>query len=64
MFWSTADEVVLDQAHNSAALYRRIKELNPAAAVTGVAGPWSHSAGMAANLPGALRRFGLLPPGV
>jgi pimeloyl-ACP methyl ester carboxylesterase len=64
MFWSTADEVVLDQAHNSAALYRRIKELNPAAPVTGVAGSWSHSAGMAVNLPGALRRFGLLPPGV
>ena len=64
MFWSTADEVVLDQAHNSAALFRRIKELNPDAPVTGVAGSWSHSAGMAVNLPGALRRFGLLPQGV
>ncbi|HZB74600.1 MAG TPA: hypothetical protein VE526_00145 [Solirubrobacteraceae bacterium] len=64
MFWSTADEVVLDQTHNSAALFRRIKELNPAAPVTGVAGTWSHSAGMAVNLPGALRRFGLLPPEV
>jgi len=34
------------------------------AAVTGVAGSWSHSAGMAVNLPRALQRFGLLPPGV
>ena len=64
MFWSVADEVVLDQAHNSAALFRRIKELNPAAPVTGVAGNWTHSAGMAVNLPDALRLFGLLPPDV
>ena len=64
MFWSLADEVVLDQAHNSAVLFQRIKELNPAAPVTGVAGNWTHSAGMPVNLPGALRRFGLLPPNV
>jgi pimeloyl-ACP methyl ester carboxylesterase len=64
MFWSLADEVVLDQAHNSAFLFKRIKELNPAALVTGVAGNWTHSAGMAVNLPGALRHFGLLPPAV
>ena len=62
MYWSTADEIVLDQARNSAALFRRIKALNPEAPVTGVAGTWSHSAGMAVNLPRALRRFGLLPP--
>lgn len=64
MFWSVADEVVLDQAHNSALLFRRIKELNPAAPVTAVTGNWTHSAGMPVNLPQALRRFGLLPPGV
>jgi hypothetical protein len=64
MFWSLADEVVLDQANNSAALFQRIKQLNPAAPVTAVTGNWTHSAGMAVNLPGALRRFGLLPPSV
>ena len=41
-----------------------MKELNPAAAVTGAAGTWALSAGMAVELPRALRRFGLLPPGV
>lgn len=64
MFWSVADEVVLDQANNSALLFRRIKELNPTAPVTAVTGNWTHSAGMAVNLPKALRRFGLLPPAV
>jgi hypothetical protein len=64
LYWSLADEVVLDQTHNSAALYRRIRELNPAAPVTAVSGNWTHSAGMAVNLPRTLRRFGLLPPAV
>jgi pimeloyl-ACP methyl ester carboxylesterase len=64
IFWSLADEVVLDQAHNSALLFQRIKELNPSAPVTAVTGSWTHSAGMPVNLPRALRRFGLLPPNV
>jgi hypothetical protein len=29
LFWSVADEVVLDQVHHSARLFRRIRELNP-----------------------------------
>ena len=64
MFWSTADEVVLDQRTTRPRSSNRIKELNPAAAVTGVAGSWSHSAGMAVNLPRALQHFGLPPPGL
>jgi pimeloyl-ACP methyl ester carboxylesterase len=61
LYWSTADEVVLDQQHHSARLYRRIQDLNPGAPVTAVAGSWTHSAGMPRLLPGALRQFGLLP---
>jgi pimeloyl-ACP methyl ester carboxylesterase len=64
IFWSVADEVVTDQLHHSARLVRRIRELNPSAPVTGMSGNWTHSAGMPLNLPRALRRFGLLPPGL
>jgi poly(3-hydroxybutyrate) depolymerase len=61
LYWSTADEVVLDQEHHSARLFRRIQDLNPAAPVTAVTGSWTHSEGMPRLLPGALRQFGLLP---
>ncbi len=61
LYWSVADEVVLDQAHHTARLHRRIMELNPAAPVAAVSGSWTHSGGMPRLLPGALRRFGLLP---
>jgi pimeloyl-ACP methyl ester carboxylesterase len=64
LYWSTADEVVLDQAHHSARLYHRIQELNPSAPITAVVGSWTHSGGMPNLLPGALRRLGLLPDDV
>jgi dipeptidyl aminopeptidase/acylaminoacyl peptidase len=64
LYWSTADEVVLDQEHHSALLYRRITKLNPDAPVTVVTGAWTHSDGMPRLLPGALRTFGLLPEDV
>ena len=38
-------------------------ELSPRAPVTAVKGSWTHSGGMPRLLPGALRRFGLLPEG-
>jgi pimeloyl-ACP methyl ester carboxylesterase len=60
LYWSVADEVVLDQERHSALLYRRLRRLNPEAPITGVSGSWSHSGGMPDLLPGALRRFGLL----
>jgi len=60
LYWSLADEVVLDQVHHSARLHRRLVELNAEAPLTAVAGSWSHSGGMPELLPGALRRFGLL----
>jgi pimeloyl-ACP methyl ester carboxylesterase len=66
IWWSTNDQVVKDQAHESGALYDRIKHLNPQAPVSRVVGTWSHSAEMTAKtrLPEALRAFGLLPPEV
>jgi pimeloyl-ACP methyl ester carboxylesterase len=60
LFWSTADEVVLDQEHHSALLYRRVIDVNPDAPVTAVTGSWTHSDGMPRLLPQALRKFGLL----
>ena len=63
LYWSLADEVVLDQVHHTARLHRRLLELNPAAPITAVSGSWTHSGGMPRLLPGALRRFGLLPGG-
>ena len=60
LYWSLADEVVLDQVHHSARLHNRIRQLNPDAPVTAVAGTWTHSGGMPQLLPDALRRFGLL----
>jgi pimeloyl-ACP methyl ester carboxylesterase len=66
MWWSVNDQIVSDQEHESGALYRRIKRLNPQAPVSPVVGTWAHSAEMTARtrLPEALRRVGLLPPEV
>jgi pimeloyl-ACP methyl ester carboxylesterase len=60
LYWSVADEVVVDQAYHSGRLYRRIRELNPNARVTAVTGSWTHSGGMVPMLRRALRQFGLL----
>ena len=62
MWWSTADQIVIDQARQSEALYNRIMKLNPQAPVTKVVGTWKHSAEMrsTALLPLALQKMGLL----
>jgi poly(3-hydroxybutyrate) depolymerase len=63
MWWSTADAIVVDQLHQSARFYERLKELRPHAPVEAVTGSWRHSAEMRATtqLPEALRWLGLLP---
>ena len=63
IWWSTADAIVVDQLHQSARFYQRIKELRPHAPVEAITGSWRHSHEMRATtlLPEALRRFGLLP---
>jgi pimeloyl-ACP methyl ester carboxylesterase len=65
LWWSVKDRIVADQQRQSAALFRRIAELNPAAPVTAFVGAWNHSAEMQAGtrLPAALVAFGLLPDG-
>jgi poly(3-hydroxybutyrate) depolymerase len=63
MWWSSKDQIVVDQAAQSAALYARIKKLNPKAPVTSVIGTWLHSQEMTAStrLPEALEALGLRP---
>jgi pimeloyl-ACP methyl ester carboxylesterase len=65
LWWSVKDRIVADQQRQSAALFRRIAELNPAAPVTAFVGAWNHSAEMQAGtrLPAALVALGLLPDG-
>ena len=62
LWWSLADQIVVDQVHQSQALYERIKKLNPRAPVEPVTGLWRHSSEMRADtqLPEALRKLGLL----
>jgi dipeptidyl aminopeptidase/acylaminoacyl peptidase len=63
IWWSTEDQIVVHQADQSEALYRRIKQLNPDAPVTSVVGTWAHSTEMTAStrLPEALQTLGLIP---
>ena len=61
LWWSTKDRIVADQRMQSAALYRRIRQLNARAPVSAFVGSWRHSAEMRARLPAALAGFGLLP---
>jgi poly(3-hydroxybutyrate) depolymerase len=63
IWWSRADRIVFDQAHQSVALARELRGLGPAATVTTYRGSWAHSKEMRANqmLPLALSDFGLLP---
>jgi len=61
LWWSTSDRVVADQEAQSGRLYRKLKELDPAAPVVAVVGRWRHCHELRWNtgLPGALRFLGL-----
>jgi pimeloyl-ACP methyl ester carboxylesterase len=63
LWWSSADRIVMNQAQQSAALFKRIMQLNPKAPVQAYVGYWAHSREMRAGtrLPLALADFGLLP---
>ena len=63
IWWSTADQIVVGQAHQSGHFYERIKQLRPNAPVEAVVGTWRHSAEFRSTtqLPKALRWLGLLP---
>ena len=63
MWWSTADQVVTDQQHQSGALFREIKRLRKHGRLDSVVGTWAHSHEMRfdTQLPQALVWLGLLP---
>ena len=61
LWWSLADQIVLDQVHQSAHFYKELRRLRPRARVEAVTGHWRHSAQMRTQIPEALRFLGLLP---
>jgi pimeloyl-ACP methyl ester carboxylesterase len=62
IWWSTRDELVVDQRYHSGRIYSDVKRLNPHAPVTQIVGTWPHTAEMRwdRRLPDALRFLGLL----
>jgi pimeloyl-ACP methyl ester carboxylesterase len=65
IWWSSRDLIVVDQKHQSWALFRELKRLSACAPVSAYAGRWPHSKEMKASelLPIALAEFGLMPRG-
>jgi pimeloyl-ACP methyl ester carboxylesterase len=63
IWWSWNDRIVIDQAHQSQALFETLRRLGPCAPLTAYSGRWAHSTEMRAEalLPVALERLGLLP---
>ncbi len=63
IWWSTKDRIVIDQAHQSGALFRALRRLDVNAPVSEFVGSWRHSHEMRSTklLPVALERLGLLP---
>ena len=65
IWWSLADQIVVDQIHQSAHFYRELRKLRPRGRVEAVTGFWRHSADMRADgqLSQAVRWLGLLRDG-
>ena len=61
LWWSFADEIVVDQLHQSAHFYRELRRLGPRGRLDAVTGFWRHSVDMPEQLPRAMRWLGLLP---
>ena len=69
IWWSSGDQIVFDQEHQSAALVAALRRSAPCPRVVEYAGTWRHSQAMWAGslLPVALAGLGLLPrwyPGI
>jgi pimeloyl-ACP methyl ester carboxylesterase len=64
IWWSSGDQIVFDQKHQSAAFARELRRSSSCASIVEYAGTWRHSQAMWAGslLPVALAGFGLLPP--
>jgi pimeloyl-ACP methyl ester carboxylesterase len=65
LWWSSHDQIVFDQEHQSAALADDLRRLGTCAPVVTYAGTWRHSQAMWAGslLPVALAGLGLMPEG-
>lgn len=64
LWWSDADEIVVDQQYQSETFFDELQRLRPRGRVEKVTGSWSHTAESYARLqlPGAARWLGLVPP--
>jgi pimeloyl-ACP methyl ester carboxylesterase len=65
LWWSSRDQIVFDQKHQSAALADDLRRLGSCAPLVTYAGTWRHSQAMWAGslLPVALTGLGLMPDG-
>lgn len=63
VWWSDADQIVIDQRAQSGKLFWTVRRLNPYAPAEAFVGFWIHSHEMKASglLPLSLARFGLMP---
>ncbi len=63
MWWSDADEIVVDQSTQSARLFRELEDLNPSGRLEKRTGSWSHTAESYTRLqlPGAVAWLELVP---
>jgi pimeloyl-ACP methyl ester carboxylesterase len=64
LWWSTADEVIVNQATQAGGFYHRLLQINPNAPVASYTGTWRHAVEDTAfgKLPAALTNMNLLPP--
>jgi poly(3-hydroxybutyrate) depolymerase len=64
IWWSDADEIVVDQGTQSKRFYDELLKLHPRGRVEKVTGSWHHTAESyrRLELPGAVRWLGLVPP--
>jgi poly(3-hydroxybutyrate) depolymerase len=62
IWWSTADQIVIDQTHQSAHFFAEVKKRRKRGRLEGRPGTWKHSERFGeVQLPGALRFLRLLP---
>jgi dipeptidyl aminopeptidase/acylaminoacyl peptidase len=63
LWWSLADDIVVDQVHQSAHYHKELQKLRPRGRVEAVTGFWPHTAEVYAGtqLPGGVRWLGLVP---
>jgi poly(3-hydroxybutyrate) depolymerase len=62
MWWSLADDIVVDQIHQSAHFYAELQKLKPRGTVDSVTGHWPHTGEVygTTQLPAAVRWLGLV----